>query len=67
MIQIGAPDEQWRASMPNASEVNLARVLAYIVASRYSPLLYYLVFSIKNLTIDLPKKMPMHVTKNYTI
>ena len=35
------------ASMPNASQVNLARVLAYIVEGRYSPLLYYLVFSIK--------------------
>ena len=29
------------ASMPNASQVNLARVLAYIVEGRYSPLLYY--------------------------
>ena len=27
--------------MPNASQVNLARVLAYIVEGRYSPLLYY--------------------------
>ena len=35
------------ASMPNASQVNLARVLAYIVEGRYSPLLYYLVFSVK--------------------
>ncbi len=47
MIQIGAPVEQWRASMPNASEVNLARVWAYILEDRYSPLLYYLVFSVK--------------------
>ena len=35
------------ASMPNASQVNLACVLAYIVEGRYSPLLYYLLFSIK--------------------
>ena len=35
------------ASMPNASQVNLARVLAYVVEGRYSPLLYYLLFSIK--------------------
>ena len=35
------------ASMPNASQVNLARVLAYIVEGRYIPLLYYLVFSVK--------------------
>ena len=35
------------ASMPNASQVNLARILAYIVEGRYSPLLYYLLFSIK--------------------
>ena len=47
MIQIGAPGEQWRASIPNASEVNLARVLAYVVEGRYSPLLYYLIFSVK--------------------
>ena len=29
--------------MPNASQVNLACVLAYIVEGRYSPLFYYLI------------------------
>ena len=54
------------ASMPNASQVNLARVFAYIVEGCYSPLLYYLVFSVKFWPYIYLRKWK-HVTKNYTI